>query len=98
MIGERDIDVITGDEGDDNVDGGKGDDHLDGGEGSDEINGGEGSDIMIGGLGPDTFICDEFDKIMDFGSSEGDKKIGSCLVINYIKSNTTQLVGNTTIQ
>ena len=54
--------------------------------------------MMICGLGLDTFICDEFDKIMDFGSIEGDKKIGSCLVINYIKSNTTQFVGNTTIQ
>lgn len=76
----------------------KGDDHLDGSEGNDEIKGGEGSDIMIGGLGSDTFICDEFDKIMDFSSVEGDKKIGSCLVIDYNKSNTTQLARNTTIQ
>ena len=98
MIGERDVDIITGDDGDDKVIGGKGDDHLDGGKGSDEINGGEGADIMIGGLGADTFICDEFDKIMDFGSIDGDKKIGSCLVVNNIKSNTTQLGGNTTIQ
>ncbi len=53
---------------------------------------------MIGGMGSDTFICDEFDKIMDFVSIEGDKKIGSCLVVNSIKSNTTQLGGNITIQ
>jgi Ca2+-binding RTX toxin-like protein len=98
LIGERDVDVITGDEGDDKVDGGKGEDHLDGSEGNDEINGGEGSDIMVGGLGSDTFICDEFDKIMDFSSVEGDKKIGSCLVIDYNKANTTQLTRNTTIQ
>jgi hypothetical protein len=49
-------------------------------------------------LGSDTFICDEFDKIMDFSSVEGDKKIGSCLVIDYNKANTTQLTRNTTIQ
>jgi hemolysin A len=97
-MGERDVDVITGDEGDDKVDGGKVDDHLDGSEGNDEINGGEGSDIMIGGLASDTFICDEFDKIMDFSSVEGDKKIGSCLVIDYNQSNTTQVTTNTTIQ
>ena len=41
-------------------------------------------------------ICDEFDKIMDFSSIEGDKKIGSCLVVNNIKSNTTQLGDNNT--
>jgi hypothetical protein len=52
----------------------------------------------VGGFGSDTFICDEFDKIMDFSSLEGDKKSGSCLVIDYKKANTTQLTRNTTIQ
>src|SRR5829696_8332638 len=100
-------DKLNGKEGDDRLTGGRGDDELDGDEGNDiikgqqgndEINGGEGSDIMVGGLGSDTFNCDEFDKIMDFSSVEGDKKIGSCLVIDYNKANTTQLTRNTTIQ
>jgi hypothetical protein len=38
------------------------------------------------------------DKIMDFSSVEGDKKTGSCLVIDYNKSNTTQVSRNTTLE
>jgi hypothetical protein len=35
---------------------------------------------MKGGKGADTFICDLVDKISDFNSAEGDKKIGQCSV------------------
>jgi hypothetical protein len=34
------------------------------------------------GFGADTFICDKYDQIIDFESTEGDKKIGKCSVVN----------------
>ena len=34
---------------------------------------------MIGGFGHDTFVCDQFDKLIDFNQYEGDEIIGSCL-------------------
>src|SRR5215217_947057 len=52
------------------------DDKIKGGDGNDTTDGGEGADELIGGLGADTFICDQFDIIIDFNSNEGDKIIG----------------------
>jgi hypothetical protein len=72
-------DQIEGENGDDKLFGGDGDDLLDGGEGNDVLLGGRGVDIMIGGFGQDTFVCDQFDKLMDFNQYEGDEIIGSCL-------------------
>jgi RTX calcium-binding nonapeptide repeat (4 copies) len=72
-------DQIEGDKGDDRLFGGDGDDLLDGGEGNDALLGGRGFDIMIGGFGHDTFVCDQFDKLIDFNQYEGDEIIGSCL-------------------
>lgn len=72
-------DQIEGEKGDDKLFGGDGDDLLDGGEGNDALLGGRGFDIMIGGFGHDTFVCDQFDKLIDFNQYEGDEIIGSCL-------------------
>ena len=47
---------------------------------------------MKGGKRADTFICDIADKISDFDSSEGDKKIGQCSIVD--KSSYTGLVAN----
>jgi len=44
---------------------------------------------LKGGKGADTFICDLVDKISDFKSVEGDKKIGQCSVID--KSSSAEL-------
>ena len=41
--------------------------------------GGRGVDILIGGFGHYTFVCDQFDKLIDFDQYEGDEIIGSCL-------------------
>jgi hypothetical protein len=72
-------DQIEGEKGDDKLFGGDGNDLLDGGEGNDVLLGGRGFDIMIGGFGHDTFVCDQFDKLIDFDQFEGDEIIGSCL-------------------
>ena len=72
-------DRIEGEKGDDRLFGGDGDDLLDGGEGNDVLLGGRGLDIMIGGFGHDTFVCDQFDKLIEFDQYEGDEIIGSCL-------------------
>jgi len=53
---------------------------LNGGEGNDVLLGGRGIDMMIGGWGTDTFICDQFDILIDFNRYEGDQIIGSCSV------------------
>jgi len=58
-------------------------------KGNDEIDGGEGKDKLKRGKGADTFICDLVDKISDFKSVEGDKKIGQCSVID--KSSSAEL-------
>jgi hypothetical protein len=71
-------DQIEGEKGDDELFGGEGDDLLDGGEGNDILLGGKGLDIMIGGFGHDTFVCDQFDKLIDFNQFEGDQIVGSC--------------------
>ena len=76
--GEGGNDLIDGGKGDDKLLGGKGGDGILGGEGNDVLNGGEGVDIMAGGLGNDTFICDQFDTIIDFNLTEGDKIVGDC--------------------
>src|SRR5215207_2805915 len=79
--GEDGNDLIEGGKGDDMLLGGKGDDGILGNEGNDVLNGGEGVDIMAGGLGNDTFICDQFDTIIDFNLNEGDKIVGQCSIL-----------------
>src|SRR5215211_5173843 len=73
-------DKIEGEKGNDKLFGGEGHNLLDGGEGNDVILGGRGIDMMIGGRGTDTFICDQFDILIDFNRYEGDQIIGSCSV------------------
>jgi Ca2+-binding RTX toxin-like protein len=80
ISGETGNDAIKGGKGDDKLLGEQEDDFIDGGEGNDALDGGEGIDIMIGGLDSDTFICDSFDKIVDFNPTEGDQLEGVCQV------------------
>jgi hypothetical protein len=49
-------------------------------EGNDELDGGPVNDMLTGSVGADIFKCDQSDEILDFDSSEGDIKIGSCSV------------------
>ncbi|HEX6294838.1 MAG TPA: calcium-binding protein, partial [Nitrososphaeraceae archaeon] len=72
-------DEIEGESGDDKLFGGEGDDLLDGGDGNDVLLGGKGINIMIGGFGSDTFICNEFDRLIDFDVYK-DQIIGPCSV------------------
>ena len=51
---------------------------INGGVGNDKLEGGEGIDEIQGGEGADNFICDIFDKIIDFDSQEGDTLSGDC--------------------
>jgi hypothetical protein len=84
-------DILYGKDGDDKFDGGsgtdilygdEGDDELDGGKGDDELIGGSGSDELKGGSGADLFVCDEDDEVVDFDSSEQDRKDGTCEIID----------------
>src|SRR5215210_1827476 len=85
ITGERGNDKLEGGKGDDKLFGGKNDDKLDGGKGNDTTDGGEGADELIGGPGADTFVCDQFDTIIDFNSDEGDKIIGECTAEDHAK-------------
>ena len=58
--------------------GGKENDEIQGDIGNDKLDGGEGADEMEGGEGADSFICDNFDNVMDFDSQEGDTISGQC--------------------
>src|SRR5215204_2427108 len=80
---------IEGTPNDDQLKGGEGDDRILGDEGNDILNGGEGVDIMAGGLGNDTFICDQFDTIIDFNLNEGDKIVGQCSLIDLAENETS---------
>jgi Ca2+-binding RTX toxin-like protein len=84
-------DIIYGKEGDDELVGGKGDDILYGEDGDDSINGGKGNDKLVGGLGTDElkggdgadlFVCDEYDKVIDFNSVDNDRNDGACEIID----------------
>src|SRR5215203_1726756 len=90
ITGERGNDKIEGGKGDDKLFGGKNDDELDGGKGNDTTDGGEGADELIGGAGADTFVCDQFDTIIDFNSAEGDKIIGQCTAQDHAKPTLSQ--------
>jgi Ca2+-binding RTX toxin-like protein len=89
LNGEDGNDLIEGGKGNDMLLGGKGDDGILGDEGNDVLNGGEGFDIMAGGLGNDTFICDQFDTIIDFHLNEGDKIVGQCSIIDLAGNETS---------
>src|SRR5829696_7600486 len=82
-------DKLNGEDGNDLIEGGKGDDIILGNEGNDVLNGGEGVDIMAGGLGNDTFICDQFDTIIDFNLNEGDKIVGQCSTNDLAENKTS---------
>jgi len=90
LYGERGNDKLEGGKGDDKLFGGKNDDELDGGKGNDTVDGGEGADELIGGVGADTFVCDQFDTIIDFNSDEGDKIIGECTAEDHAKPTLSQ--------
>src|SRR5829696_5732395 len=83
-------DTIDGGDGDDTLYGGRGNDKLEGGKGNDTVDGGEGADELIGGVGADTFVCDQFDTIIDFNSDEGDKIIGQCTAQDHAKPTLSQ--------
>ena len=38
--------------------------------------------MLTGKAGADIFKCDQFDEILDFDSTEGNKKVGSCSIEN----------------
>lgn len=80
ISGQEGNDIINGEKGDDMLFGGYGYDQLYGDIGNDVLDGGEGNDIMIGGIGIDTFLCNQYDVIIDFNSTEEDQMIGSCKV------------------
>lgn len=82
LHGEDGDDDLRGGAGDDRIYGGRGIDEIDGGEGNDELDGGLGKDMLTGSAGADLFKCDQFDEILDFDSSEGDTKVGQCLIGN----------------
>ena len=71
-------DLMEGGNGDDTLLGGNGDYGILGDEGNDGLDGGEGADMMAGGLGNDTFMCNEYDTIVDFNPIQGDKTVGQC--------------------
>ncbi len=89
-------DQIEGEKGDDKLFGGEGDDLLDGGEGNDVLLAGRGMDIMIGGFGSDTFICDRFDRLIDFDQYKGDHIIGPCSV-DYLVGEEEEIPKNNNI-
>jgi hypothetical protein len=80
ITGQAGNDVINGEKGDDIIFGGKGYDKLYGSLGNDALDGGEGKDILIGGKGSDTFICNQYDTVMDYNANEKDQLVGSCKV------------------
>jgi Ca2+-binding RTX toxin-like protein len=80
ISGQVGNDIIKGEKGDDMLFGGHGYDQIYGDIGNDALDGGEGNDIMIGGRGTDTFLCNHYDKIIDFNATEDDRMIGSCQV------------------
>ena len=45
---------------------------------------------MSGGEGSDIFICDSFDKILDFDSQEGDTISGQCAYEDESATNTQE--------
>lgn len=86
LNGGKGNDEINGGRGNDTLKGGAGDDLLKGGGGKDELDGGKGKDILDGGFGADTFICDKLDQLIDFDSTEGDKKIDKCKVGGWLRN------------
>ena len=79
LIGTSGNDCINGKGGNDKIAGLQGNDKLNGGDGKDLLSGGNGNDEMTGGAGADRFLCGAVnDKITDFKTSEGDKKINDC--------------------
>jgi hypothetical protein len=83
ISGQVGNDIIKGEKGDDLLFGGRGYDQIYGDIGNDALDGGEGDDIMIGGRGTDTFLCNQFDIIIDFNATEDDRMIGSCQVQSH---------------
>jgi Ca2+-binding RTX toxin-like protein len=83
-------DFINGGTGNDNLYGGSGDDFINGEAGNDKLYGGRGNDILLGGTGGDRFVLQnsltvkEFDRILDFKASEGDKIQLTGNASNYI--------------
>ena len=77
LMGGKGNDRIYGHGGEDFLSGGEGSDYLYGGRGADHIYGGHGEDYMYGGDDGDMFIISlagqDFDYIMDFDISEGDR-------------------------
>jgi hypothetical protein len=79
ISGQSGNDLLKGEKGDDMLFGGDGYDQLYGDTGDDILDGGKGYNILVGGEGSDTFICNQFDTVMDFNATE-DQKTGNCKV------------------
>jgi RTX calcium-binding nonapeptide repeat (4 copies) len=78
ISGQNGNDIIKGGKGDDMLFGGQGSDQLYGDIGNDVLDGGKENDIMIGGRGTDTFLCSQYDMVIDFNATEEDQMIGAC--------------------
>jgi RTX calcium-binding nonapeptide repeat (4 copies) len=78
ISGQGGNDIIKGEKGNDMLFGGQGNDLLYGNAGNDALDGGEGTNIMMGGRGSDTFLCNQYDTVIDFNANEADRIIGSC--------------------
>lgn len=87
-------DQLEGEKGNDRIFGGEGKDLLDGGEGNDILLSGREADMMIGGFGSDTFICDQYDILVDFDHNEGDKIIGSCSIDDLVEEKEEEKEAN----
>jgi Ca2+-binding RTX toxin-like protein len=79
ISGQGGNDMIKGENGNDMLFGGDGYDQLYGDIGDDVLDGGKGYNILVGGSGSDTFICNQYDTVMDFNATV-DQRTGSCKI------------------
>jgi Ca2+-binding RTX toxin-like protein len=68
VVGGKDNDALSGDEGDDICYGNLGDDTCDGGPGADLVRGGQANDVLAGGDGNDLIYGDRGDDTIAGGS------------------------------
>jgi Ca2+-binding RTX toxin-like protein len=67
LIGNDDVNVLSGAAGDDYIDGLNGNDTLNGGDGDDILNGGLGDDVLNGSIGEDTLVGGAGDDTLQSG-------------------------------
>ncbi|BAQ62666.1 hemolysin-type calcium-binding region [Geminocystis sp. NIES-3708] len=94
LLGGNDNDILVGGDGKDNLTGGNGNDYLNGGFGSDTITGGAGADMFDYRELKHSFLgtvsnVREYDLIMDFNVSQGDKILTSRAITSFNTTPTT---------